>query len=80
MNTEAFAQQYLFDSLGSTITYWETDNQGYNNGGAGLNITPYGMIKLDQLILNGGTYKRKRIVSSGWIEQTIMQHITTNNT
>ena len=37
------------------------------------------MIKIGQLILNGGTYNGKRIVSPEWIEQTIKFHITTNN-
>jgi len=78
MNTRGFAQKYLFDSLGSAINYWETDRQGYINGAAGINITPHDMIKIGQLILNGGTYNGKRIVSPAWIEQTIKQHITTN--
>ncbi|MFZ1977135.1 MAG: serine hydrolase [Bacteroidota bacterium] len=79
MKTQDFAQKYLFDSLGTTISYWETDNQGYNNGAAGINITPHDMIKIGQLILNKGTYNGKRIVSSEWIEQTIKFQITTNN-
>jgi CubicO group peptidase (beta-lactamase class C family) len=79
MKTQDFAQKYLFDSLGSTISSWETDRQGYNNGAAGINITPHDMIKIGQLILNGGTYNGKRIVSSGWIEETIKFHITTKN-
>ena len=79
MKTQDFAQKYLFDSLGTTISYWETDNQGYNNGAAGINITPHDMIKIGQLILNNGTYNGKRIVSSEWIEQTIKFQITTNN-
>jgi CubicO group peptidase (beta-lactamase class C family) len=79
MKTKDFAQKYLFDSLGSIIGSWETDDQGYNNGAAGLSITPHDMIKIGQLILNGGSYNGKRIVSPEWIEQTIRFHITTNN-
>jgi CubicO group peptidase (beta-lactamase class C family) len=65
--------------LGSKIGSWETDRQGYNNGAAGINITPHDMIKIGQLILNKGTFNGNRIVSSEWINQTIKFQITTNN-
>lgn len=79
MKTQDFAQKYLFDSLGSAISSWETDHQGYNNGAAGINLTPHDMIKIGQLMLNGGTYNGKRIVSTEWIQETINFHITTKN-
>ncbi len=79
MQTLDFARKYLFDSLGIGERNWETDQQGYNNGGAGLKITPYDMIKIGQLILNRGEYNGKRIVSSQWIDQTITSKISTNN-
>ena len=65
--------------LGLQISSWETDRQGYNNGAAGINITPHDMIKIGQLILNGGIYNGKRIVSPEWIEETIKFHIMTKN-
>ena len=79
MKTQDFAEQYLFDPLGITQYYWETDNQGYNNGAAGLNITPHDMIKIGQLILNRGEYNGQRIVSPGWVDQSTVTQISTNN-
>jgi CubicO group peptidase (beta-lactamase class C family) len=79
MRTRDFAQKYLFEPLGTSVTSWETDKQGYTNGAAGMFITPHDMIKIGMLILNGGTYNGKRIVSQEWIEQSIARHIGTFN-
>lgn len=79
INTLDFAQQYLFDPLGSGEREWQMDHQDYYNGGAGLKITPHDMIKIGQLILDRGEYKGKRIVSSQWINQLMSTKIQTNN-
>lgn len=79
MTTQNFANKYLFEPIGTEQKYWQTDFQGYYNGGAGLSITPHDMIKIGQLILNRGEYNGKRIVSSEWIDQMISLQISTNN-
>ncbi len=79
MNTQDFAKQYLFNPLGIAQNYWEKDKQGYNNGGAGLNITPHDMIKIGQLILNRGRFNGNKIISKEWIDKTIQTNISTNN-
>jgi CubicO group peptidase (beta-lactamase class C family) len=79
MSTENFAKQYLFAPLEINFNYWEKDHQGFNNGAAGLNITPHDMVKIGQLINNRGTYNGKRIVSEEWIDQTAATQINTNN-
>ena len=79
MSTREFAKQYLFDPMGITVNNWETDHQDYNNGGAGLNITPRDMIKIGNLILNEGEYEGNRIVSQSWIARLSHTQIPTNN-
>jgi CubicO group peptidase (beta-lactamase class C family) len=74
-----FAQHNFFDSLEITACHWITDHQGYNNGGAGLSLTPRDMIKIGNLILNRGNHQRKRVVSSTWIDQSTETHILTND-
>ena len=69
MNTKQFAEKYLFEPLGISERVWETDRQGFCNGGAGLQISPRDMIKIGELILNKGEYRGKRIVSADWINQ-----------
>jgi CubicO group peptidase (beta-lactamase class C family) len=79
MSTVSFAKQYLFEPLGIGDRNWEVDKQGYCNGGAGLRITPHDMIKIGRLILNCGEYNGNRIVSTAWIDQSILSQISTNN-
>lgn len=80
MNTRDFALEYLFEPLGIEEIEWETDNQGFYNGGAGLEITPHDMIKIGQLILNHGVYNGNLIVSSNYIDQSVQSKISTNST
>ncbi len=76
--TLEFARQYLFEPLGINYGAWETDNQGYHNGSAGLEMTPYDMVKIGQLILNHGEFQGKPVVSSTFIDQLASFKITTN--
>jgi CubicO group peptidase (beta-lactamase class C family) len=80
MRTLDFAKKYLFDPLGFGEVKWETDNLGYNNGSAGLTITPHDMVKIGELLLNHGEYNRNRIVSAQWIDQSTTPQISTNYT
>jgi CubicO group peptidase (beta-lactamase class C family) len=78
MSTFKFARQYLFQPLGIEDHSWETDKQGNYNGGAGLTLTPYDMLKLGQLYLNKGIYNGVRVVSEEWIKKATTFKITTN--
>lgn len=79
MQTLDFANQYLFEPLEIGERNWSIDKQGFNNGGAGLKITPHDMIKIGQLILDGGLYKGDRIISFQWIDEILGSKISTNN-
>ncbi len=57
--TKDFAREYLFDPLEIGERNWEVDHQGYNNGAAGLEITPHDMVKIGELVLNRGEYRRQ---------------------
>ena len=78
MQSKDFALEYLFKPLGIEEIEWEVDNQGFNNGGAGLKITPYDMIKIGRLILDRGVYNGNVIVSSDYIDQAVQSKISTN--
>ena len=54
MSTENFAKQFLFEPLEINFSSWTKDKRGYNNGAAGLSITPYDMQKIGSLLLNKG--------------------------
>jgi CubicO group peptidase (beta-lactamase class C family) len=78
MSTFQFAKQYLFQPLSINDHSWEKDKQGFYNGGAGVNLTPYDMLKLGQLYLNKGMYNGVRVVSEEWIKKVTSFKITTN--
>ena len=71
MTTSQFAKQYLFQPLGIEFHFWQTDNQGFNNGAAGVGLTPHDMLKIGQLYLNKGMYNGVRVVSEEWIKKNL---------
>ncbi len=79
MSPENFAEQFLFEPLEINFTNWIKDKRGYNNGAAGLSITPYDMQKIGSLLLNKGLYKNRRIVSEKWIADLTGFHISTGD-
>jgi CubicO group peptidase (beta-lactamase class C family) len=74
-----FAETYLFQPLGINIQYWQKDKQGIYNGGAGLQLTPYDMLKFGRLYLNKGIYNDVRVVSEDWINKATSFKISTND-
>jgi CubicO group peptidase (beta-lactamase class C family) len=76
MNTEDFAELYLFPAIGIERFSWERDEQGISNGAAGLELSPRDMVALGRLILGEGEYEGRRIVSAGWVSQARSQRIS----
>jgi CubicO group peptidase (beta-lactamase class C family) len=79
MSALDFAQRHLFEPLGVDGTQWPVDNRGYNIGGAGLQISPRGMLAFGNLYLNGGTSGGRRIVPSEWVTTSTRTHVSTGN-
>ena len=52
------------------MSVWGADLNGVNAGGWGLTLSSMDMAKIGALILNGGTYGEKRIVSEKWIQES----------
>lgn len=75
MNTLDFAEEYLFEPMDMSIAYWDRDPQDIPFGGAGLNVTPRDMARFGQLILHNGSVDGRRIVSSGWITESLQKHL-----
>jgi CubicO group peptidase (beta-lactamase class C family) len=79
MTTKEFAQIYLFDPLEIGSRDWSVDKQGFNNGGAGLSLTPTDMRKIGLLVLNQGVFNNKQIISRNWIDEMASAKISTQN-
>ena len=71
MSTRAFAERYLFGPLGIAVGGWDRDPQGYYFGGNNMALSPAAMLRIGTLVMNGGLYAGKRIVSRDWIAESM---------
>lgn len=53
---------------------WVAGPTGVNAAGWGLTLSPVDMAKIGQMLLNGGTWNGKRIVSEKWIAESTSEH------
>lgn len=64
---DEFARATLFDPLGITEFEWSRF-KGDSDAGGGLRLRPRDMAKIGQLVLAGGRWNNRQIVSKAWIE------------
>jgi CubicO group peptidase (beta-lactamase class C family) len=76
---DQFAKLNLFDPL--AIDDWEWGRMANGDPGAswGLRLRPRDLAKIGQLVLNRGTWRGRRVVSSEWIDQMIAPHVIRPN-
>jgi CubicO group peptidase (beta-lactamase class C family) len=63
---DEFARETLFEPLGVTRLEWNR-YKGDTDAGGGLRLRPRDMAKLGQLVLAGGRWNDRQIVSKEWI-------------
>jgi CubicO group peptidase (beta-lactamase class C family) len=78
MSTRAFANKYLFEPMDIEVGGWDRDPQGYYMGGNNLALTPEAMLKLGQMVLNGGTWEGRRIISKEWLADSFKTYTRSN--
>jgi CubicO group peptidase (beta-lactamase class C family) len=64
---DEFARAMLFEPLGITNAGWSRV-KGDTDAGGGLRLRPRDMAKIGQLVLAGGRWNGRQIVSKDWIE------------
>lgn len=77
INTDTFAQRYLFDPLGITQARWyygQPDNLPHTGGG--LNLRPRDMAKIGYLMLRNGRWENQQIVSADWVHESTSHAVT----
>ena len=67
---QTYAQRVLFDKVGILpgTWVWKKDRAGHTYGFSELYMRPIDMIRIGQLIINGGVYRGERVVSEQWIK------------
>lgn len=78
MSTRAFANKHLFDPLNIEVGGWDRDPQGYYMGGNNLALSSEAMMKIGQMVLNGGTWEGKRIISQDWLADSFQTYTRSN--
>jgi CubicO group peptidase (beta-lactamase class C family) len=64
-----FARTALLEPLGITDAPW-IRVKGETDAGGGLRLRPRDMVKLGQLVLAGGQWNGRQVVSKAWIEES----------
>ena len=75
---DEFARETLFEPLGITAVEWER-YKGDTDAGGGLRLRPRDMAKIGQLVLAGGRWNGRQIVSREWIETSTAPKIKTTD-
>jgi CubicO group peptidase (beta-lactamase class C family) len=76
-HADAFAERRLFGPLGIEEYDWDDGrNRGYPRTEGTLKLRPRDMAKIGALVLGGGEWKGKRVVSEAWIEESTAAHTT----
>ena len=74
MGMTEFLRQRLFGPMGITDVHWETCPMGVEKGGWGLYIRPEDMAKLAQLVLQGGVWQGKQLLSRAYLDAALTPH------
>lgn len=67
-STFEFARQHLFGPLGITNVYWPADPKGVNYGWGDIQLHPYDMLRIGQLMLHRGKWEGRQIISTAWLD------------
>lgn len=71
-----YSRRVLFEPLEFGSTEWTVGHDGEARADSGLRLLPRDMAKLGELVLTGGTWQGKRIVSADWLTRITSQVVT----
>jgi CubicO group peptidase (beta-lactamase class C family) len=70
---DKFAEEFLFQPLDISKYEWLKYPNGVVQTGGGLYLRPRDMAKIGLLVLNGGRWKGRQVVSESWIRESVSQ-------
>ena len=69
-----FLRSRLFAPLGITNVLWEKSPEGCEKGGFGLTLSAESFLKLGYMMLSGGVFCGRRILSEKWVSASVRTH------
>lgn len=69
MKLADFARRNLFEPLGIREYYWYTGRGGSTGAAGNLYISTFDLAKFGQLVLDGGRWQGKQLISESWIRE-----------
>lgn len=69
----------LFDPIGIRDITWDSNPQGINVGGAGLNVRTEDIARFGLLYLQNGAWNGKSVVPAGWVKEATTAHIASSS-
>lgn len=73
-----FLKPRLFAPLHIDNVFWEKGPEGLEKGGWGLYLSPESWAKLGTLMLQGGVFENRRILSREWVRESTETHSVTS--
>jgi CubicO group peptidase (beta-lactamase class C family) len=65
----AYARRVLFEPLGFGANEWMLSKDGNEIAASGLRLLPRDMVKIGQLVLNGGAWEGRQVVPADWVKR-----------
>jgi CubicO group peptidase (beta-lactamase class C family) len=65
-----FAREVLFGPLGIERFTWASDSVGHTKGQGNLAITTRDLAVIGQMVLDGGTFAGRRVISESWLSES----------
>ena len=75
-----FLDERLFGPLHITNRFWEKSAEGIEKGGWGLYLSAESWAKIGYMMLSGGVFEGKRILSEAWVKESYVRHAKTPET
>ena len=75
-----FLKPRLFEPLEIDNVFWECGPEGLEKGGWGIYLSPESWAKLGMMMLSGGEFLCRRILSEEWVKESTYAHAVTSET
>ena len=72
---DELAADALFGPLGITRWRWQRDLAGHTKGQGNLSLTARDFARLGELVLGGGSYEGRRVISERWIRDSLSPRV-----